>query len=95
MTNEALNLIFWKEDSNNNNLGDDSTGGFTQNFNREYWIKQVKHFGDRNKSWLIQTFLDENRRKALTNDELQEIRNITIIPENIFAKVFIELIFCF
>ena len=37
MTNEALNLIFWKEDSNNNNLGDDSTGGFTQNFNREYW----------------------------------------------------------
>ena len=39
MTNEALNLIFWKEDSNNNNLGDDSTGGFTQNFNREYWIK--------------------------------------------------------
>lgn len=73
MTNEALNLIFWKEDSNNNNLGDDSTGGFTQNFNREYWIKQVKHFGDRNKSWLIQTFLDENRRKALTNNELQEI----------------------
>lgn len=73
MTNEALNLIFWKEDSNNNNLGDDSTGGFTQNFNREYWIKQVKHFGDRNKSWLIQTFLDENRRKVLTNDELQEI----------------------
>lgn len=75
MTNEALNLIFWKEDSNNNNLGDDSTGGFTQNFNREYWIKQVKHFGDRNKSWLIQTFLDENRRKALTNDELQEVIN--------------------
>ena len=37
MTNEALNLIFWKEDSINNNLGDDSTGGFTQNFNREYW----------------------------------------------------------
>lgn len=73
MTNEALNLIFWKEDSNNNNLGDDSTGGFTQNFNREYWIKQVKHFGDRNKSWLIQTFLDENKRKALTNNELQEI----------------------
>lgn len=73
MTNEALNLIFWKEVSNNNNLGEDSTGGFTQNFNREYWIKQVKHFGDRNKSWLIQTFLDENKRKALTNDELQEI----------------------
>ncbi|MFW2568597.1 leucine-rich repeat domain-containing protein [Aliarcobacter butzleri] len=73
MTNEALNLIFWKEDSNNNNLGDDSTGGFTQNFNREYWIKQVQHFGDRNKAWLIQTFLDENRRKALTNDELQEV----------------------
>ena len=73
MTNEALNLIFWKEDSNNNNLGDDSTGGFTQNFNREYWIKQVKHFGDRNKSWLIQTFLDENKRKALTNNELQKI----------------------
>lgn len=73
MTNEALNLIFWKEDSNNNNLGDDTTGGFTQNFNREYWIKQVKHFGDKNKSWLIQTFLDENRRKALTNDELQEL----------------------
>jgi internalin A len=72
MTNEALNLIFWKEDSNNNNLGDDTTGGFTQNFNREYWIKQVKHFGDKNKSWLIQTFLDENKRKALTNDELQE-----------------------
>ncbi|MBY0540089.1 MAG: TIR domain-containing protein [Campylobacterales bacterium] len=72
MTNEALNLIFWKEDSNNNNLGDDSTGGFTQNFNREYWIKQVKYFGDKNKSWLIQTFLDENRRKVLTNDELQE-----------------------
>lgn len=73
MTNEALNLIFWKENSNNNNLGDDTTGGFTQNFNREYWIKQVKHFGDRNKSWLIQTFLDENKRKALTNDELQEV----------------------
>lgn len=73
MTNEALNLIFWKEVSNNNNLGEDSTGGFTQNFNCEYWIKQVKHFGDRNKSWLIQTFLDENRRKALTNDELQEV----------------------
>lgn len=73
MTNEALNLIFWKEDSNNNNLGDDSTGGFTQNFNREYWIKQVKHFGDKNKSWLIQTFLDENRRKVLTNDELQKL----------------------
>ncbi|WP_151950053.1 GTPase [Aliarcobacter butzleri] len=73
MTNEALNLIFWKEVSNNNNLGEDTTGGFTQNFNREYWIKQVKHFGDRNKSWLIQTFLDENRRKALTNDELQEV----------------------
>lgn len=72
MTNEALNLIFWKEDSNNNNLGDDTTGGFTQNFNREYWIKQVKHFGDKNKSWLIQTFLDENIRKALTNDELQK-----------------------
>lgn len=72
MTNEALNLIFWKEDSNNNNLGDDTTGGFTQNFNREYWIKQVQHFGDKNKSWLIQTFLDENKRKALTNDELQE-----------------------
>lgn len=64
MTNEALNLIFWKEDSNNNNLGDDSTGGFTQNFNREYWIKQVKHFGDRNKSWLIQTFLDEIQKKS-------------------------------
>lgn len=73
MTNEALNLIFWKEDSNNNNLGDDSTGGFTQNFNREYWIKQVKHFGNKNKAWLIQTFLDENKRKVLTNDELQEI----------------------
>lgn len=73
MTNEALNLIFWKEDSNNNNLGNDSNGGFTQNFNREYWIKQVKHFGDKNKSWLIQTFLDENRRKALTNDKLQEV----------------------
>lgn len=73
MTNEALNLIFWKEDSNNNNLGDDTTGGFTQNFNREYWIKQVKHFGDKNKSWLIQTFLDENRRKVLTNDELQKL----------------------
>ena len=73
MTNEALNLIFWKEDSNNNNLGDDTTGGFTQNFNREYWIKQVKHFGDKNKSWLIQTFLDENKRTALTNDELQKL----------------------
>lgn len=73
MTNEALNLIFWKEDSNNNNLGDDTTGGFTQNFNREYWVKQVKHFGDRNKAWLIQTFLDKNKRKALTNDELQEV----------------------
>ncbi|MDN5104782.1 TIR domain-containing protein [Aliarcobacter butzleri] len=73
MTNEALNLIFWKEDSNNNNLGDDTTGGFTQNFNREYWIKQVQHFGDKNITWLIQTFLDENKRKALTNDELQEV----------------------
>jgi internalin A len=72
MTNEALNLIFWKENSNNNNLGEDTTGGFTQNFNREYWIKQVKYFGDKNKLWLIQAFLDENKRKALTNDELQE-----------------------
>lgn len=73
MINEALNLIFWKEDSNNNNLGDDITGGFTQNFNREYWVKQVKHLGGRNKSWLIQTFLDENSRKALTNGELQKL----------------------
>ena len=38
-------LIFWKQDSNNNNLGDDTTGlVHTKTLIIEYWIKQVTTF---------------------------------------------------
>jgi len=71
MTNEALNLIFWKNSTNNNTLGADKNGGETQNFNREYWISQIKHFGRENKSWLIQNHFAGDKREPLVDDRLQ------------------------
>lgn len=72
MTNKSLNLIFWKNDANSNTKGDDKNGGETQNFNREYWIKQIRHYGNDNKSWLIQTHVDERGdRAALSDAKLQ------------------------
>jgi len=72
MTNKSLNLIFWKNDANSNTKGDDKNGGETQNFNREYWIKQIRHYGNDNKSWLIQTHVDKRGdRAALSDAKLQ------------------------
>ncbi|MDO8454209.1 MAG: leucine-rich repeat domain-containing protein, partial [Sulfurimonas sp.] len=75
MTNrDSLNLIFWQEKIDKNEVGDDKnpTSG-TQNFSRSYWIKQLEHYKHTDKSWLIQTHLDTDSRKALTDNKLQEL----------------------
>ena len=75
MTNKALNLIFWKNTTDNNILGNDKNhdNAKTQNFNRGYWIKQIEHFGKENSSWLIQNHFTNDKRVALTDNNLQEL----------------------
>jgi internalin A len=72
MTNHTVNLIFWKKPNDKNALGEDSQSSEgTQNFNRAYWIKQVRHYGEKNESWLIQTHRDTDKREALADASLQ------------------------
>ncbi len=73
MTNDTTNLIFWKLKTDKNKIGNDSKSeNGTLMFNRPYWIRQVKHYGKENKSWLIQTHRDRDKRLALSNPLLQE-----------------------
>lgn len=75
MTNDSTNLIFWQQDTDNNNISIDKSNrnNYTQNFDRNYWIKQLKHYEkrkDENKIWLIQTHLDkEGHNKTCINNE--------------------------
>lgn len=75
MTNDSTNLVFWQQDTDNNKISIDKSNrnSHTQNFNRNYWIKQLKHYEkekDKNKIWLIQTHLDEEgHNKAWINSE--------------------------
>lgn len=75
MTNDSTNLIFWQQDTDNNKMGIDKSdrNNHTQNFNRNYWIKQLKHYEktkDENIIWLIQTHLDEDgHNKSWINSE--------------------------
>lgn len=75
MTNDSTNLLFWQQDTDNNKIGIDKSArnNHTQNFNRKYWIKQLKHYEnkkDENIIWLIQTHLDKDgHKKSWINSE--------------------------
>ena len=75
MTNNSTNLVFWQQSTDNNKISKDKSNrnSYTQNFDRNYWIKQLKHYEkkeDENKIWLIQTHLDEEgHNKAWINSE--------------------------
>ncbi len=89
MTNHATSLIFWKKQTDNNTLSDDESkrNEKTQNFTKDYWIKQLWNFdenynsnGDKkdkekvlsNRYWLIQTHIDVDGVEFLDNKILSK-----------------------
>ena len=86
MTNHATNLIFWKKETDNNNLSKDKSERTksTQNFSKGYWIRQLHYFDDSynkkiqesyeeqsgNKYWLIQTHIDKDNIEFLNDSKL-------------------------
>ncbi len=89
MTNHATSLIFWKKQTDNNTLSDDESkrNEKTQNFTKDYWIKQLWNFdenynsnGDKkdkekvllNRYWLIQTHIDDDGVEFLDNKILSK-----------------------
>lgn len=84
LTNDAINLIFWQLDTDNNNLSEDNSGRATQtqNFDREYWIAQMKYFDNEIKLHLIQSHADEHKESHISN---------TVLDKSIANEFFIAL----
>lgn len=77
LTNDAINLIFWQQSTDNNSLSDDNSGRatLTQNFDRAYWIAQMKHFDEKTQLYLVQSHADEYKESHLIDTTLS--KNIT------------------
>ena len=94
-TNEALNLLFWNNKADHNKRATDCNGVNNLNFNRLYWLSQIRYASQRkvrscqvfeNETFVIQTHADVDRQKTMgTNFIGKDAANI--VNEEFFVAL--------
>lgn len=73
-TNEALNLLFWQDNTDCNERANDCDGINILNFNRLYWLSQIRYASHRKAlsyqkseedTFVIQTHADKSKQRTL------------------------------
>ena len=81
MTNDSINLVFWKKENDKNQLRTDNENNNwkTQDFDRNYWLHQLNYFYDSSSKdsetqpvYLIQTHADKEQRQTI-NESCEEL----------------------
>jgi len=86
LSNDCINVLFWKDANDSNSIRPDSNKLVTQDFTKGYWLNQLKYYNRKSESLykvlVVQTFANTDERKVIGTDR-QDL--------NIVNEFFVEL----